>query len=116
MFTADSMEVLAKGFKRSCARSRGPPRRTRAFRLEDANLPLLAAFPQLLRRGFVRSYDAAASLQVDGRAPPEGERDLRYAQAATSRPLAAFGAPPRSLARWFVAAGLLALALRAFLR
>ena len=87
-----------------------------AFRLQDANLPLLAAFPQLLRRGFVRSYDAAASLQVDGRPPPEGERDLRYAQAATSRPLAAFGAPPRSLARWFVAAGLLALALRAFLR
>ena len=87
-----------------------------AFRLQDANLPLLAAFPQLLRRGFVRSDDAAASLQVEGRAPPAEERDLRYAQPATKRPLPAFGAPPRSLARWFVAAGLLALAVRALLR
>lgn|GEM_PF-4907396 len=87
-----------------------------AFRLQDSNLPLLAAFPQLLRRGFVRSYDAAASLTIEGAAPPAGELDLRYAQLATSRPGSAFGQPTRSLARWFVAAGLLALGFRAFMR
>ena len=87
-----------------------------AFRLEDANLPLLAAFPQLLRRAFVRSYDRDARVLVDHRPLPAGERDLRYAQPASSRPLAAFGAPARSLAAWCVAAGLLALALRSLLR
>ena len=87
-----------------------------AFRLRDANLPLLAAFPQLLRRGFVRSYDQAASLVPDEAEVADGERDLRYAQPATSRPLAEFGAPPQSLARWCLACGLLALALRSLLR
>lgn len=87
-----------------------------AFRLRDANLPLLAAFPQLLRRGFVRSYDKAASLERDEGALPAGELDLRYAQPATSRPLGRFGAPPESLARWWLAVGLLSLGLRAFVR
>lgn len=87
-----------------------------AFRLRDANLPLLAAFPQLLRRGFVRSYDQAANLVPDEAAVAAGELDLRYAQPATSRPLAEFGAPPESLARWCLACGLLALALRSLLR
>lgn len=87
-----------------------------AFRLQDANLPLLAAFPQLLRRGFVRSYGDAAALVVEGRDPPAGELDLRYAQRAVSRPLPRFGEAGRSLARWGVVAGLLALGLRALVR
>lgn len=87
-----------------------------AFRLRDANLPLLAAFPQLLRRGFVRSYGRAVRLRVEAPSLPEEELDLRYAQPATSRPLRAFGAPGESLARWCVAVGLLALGLRALFR
>ena len=87
-----------------------------AFRLEDGNLPLLAAFPQLLRRAFVRSYGRAARVDVDHRPPPAGELDLRYAQRATSRPLADFGSPARGLAAWCLAAGLVALALRSLLR
>lgn len=87
-----------------------------AFRLRDANLPLLAAFPQLLRRGFVRSYDRAVKLQADAPALPASELDLRYAQPAQSRPLRTFGAPGESLARWCVAVGLLALGLRALFR
>lgn len=87
-----------------------------AFRLQDANLPLLAAFPQLLRRGFVRSYGEAATLTVAGEDPPAGERELRYAQPAQTRPLPPFGRAERSLARWCIVAGLLALGLRAFVR
>jgi hypothetical protein len=87
-----------------------------AFRLQDGNLPLLAAFPQLLRRGFVRSYGDAATLVVEGDEPPAGELELRYAQPPQSRPLPRFGTAERSLARWCIVAGLLALGLRAFVR
>ena len=87
-----------------------------AFRLQDANLPLLAAFPQLLRRGFVRSYGEAAEALVDSAPLPAGEQDLRLAARAADRPLPRFGGAARSLSRWCVAAGLLALALRAFVR
>jgi hypothetical protein len=87
-----------------------------AFRLRDTNLPLLAAFPQLLRRGFVRSYDRAAPPRQDATPLPPGELDLRYAQPAVSRPLRTFGAPGESLARWCVALGLLSLGVRALFR
>ena len=87
-----------------------------AFRLQDGNLPLLAAFPQLLRRGFVRSYGDAAALVVEGSPPPAGEVDLQDAVAGPSRPLPEFGGVERSLARWCLALGLLALGLRAFVR
>ena len=87
-----------------------------AFRLRDGNLPLLAAFPQLLRRGFVSSYGQDVLVEVDSSSLPEEELDLRYAQPAASRPLRAFGAPGESLARWCVAVGLVALGLRALFR
>ena len=87
-----------------------------AFRLEDSNLPLLAAFPQLLRRSFVRSYGAAAAGIGVPEPPPARERDLFARAVGADRGLPAFGGEDRGLARWFVAAGLLALALRSFVR
>ncbi|MFK7740181.1 MAG: hypothetical protein AB8H80_07645 [Planctomycetota bacterium] len=103
-----------------------------AFRLQDGNLPLLAAFPQLLRRAFVASYGEAGAVlpavrsgSVANAVPPRGERDLRArsrpaAAGATSvlepPPLGPFAQPPRPLARWFVLAGLIALGLRAWFR
>lgn len=87
-----------------------------AFRLEDSNLPLLPAFPQLLRRAFVRSYGKAQTSIATPQVPPLGERDLTARVQADDRPLPAFGQPEVVLTRWFVAAGLLALAFRAFVR
>ncbi len=87
-----------------------------AFRLQDGNLPLLAAFPQLLRRGFVRAYGEAAAAEVEQTTPPVGEVDLRDALDAPPRPLRRFGAAGRDLSRWCLALGLLALGLRAFVR
>jgi hypothetical protein len=87
-----------------------------AFRLQDANLPLLAAFPQLLRRAFVRSYGAGAAIKVLTPPPPSTEVDLEDAAPGDDVPLSAFATPPVDLAGWFLAAALLALALRAFVR
>ena len=87
-----------------------------AFRLQDGNLPLLAAFPQLLRRAFVRSYGEGAAPRVRSEPPPAGERDLRVAAAGDDVPLPPFATPPRDLAPWCVLLALAALALRAFVR
>jgi len=87
-----------------------------AFRLQDANLPLLAAFPQLLRRAFVHSYGRAARLSATSAPPPAGEQDLRDPATAPDRALPDWAGRDRPLARWCVVAGLLALALRAFVR
>jgi hypothetical protein len=87
-----------------------------AFRLQDSNLPLLAAFPQLLRRAFVRSYGAGAAPRVTSAVPGAGEQDLLRAATAPDRALPAFGTEDRDLASWFLLGGLCALALRAFVR
>jgi hypothetical protein len=90
-----------------------------AFRLQDSNLPLLPAFPQLLRRAFVRSYGEAARLQVSSPAPAPGEQDLRPASGrpeGRDRPLPPFSTPDRDLGAMCLLLGLLALALRAFVR
>ncbi|MGK0522122.1 MAG: hypothetical protein ACJAUC_004842 [Planctomycetota bacterium] len=87
-----------------------------AFRLQDSNLPLLPAFPQLLRRAFVRSYGEAATSIASPIVSPASERDLSVAAARDDRPLPDFAAAEQGLAQWFVLAGLLALALRAFVR
>lgn len=67
-----------------------------AFRLADSNLPLLPAFPQLLRRGFVRAYGQAARAAAERPPLAPGEQDLRAAAAAPDRPLPPFGAPRES--------------------
>jgi hypothetical protein len=87
-----------------------------AFRLGDSNLPLLAAFPQLLRRAFVRSYGATAQLVAATSPPPAGELDLRAPAAAADRPLPEFATPAVDLAPWAVLVGICALALRALVR
>ncbi|MCC7396991.1 MAG: hypothetical protein IT455_07980 [Planctomycetes bacterium] len=87
-----------------------------AFRLQDGNLPLLPAFPQLLRRAFVRCYGAGAALRVLSAPPVAGELDLRTAAAAPDRPLPAFATPEQDLAAWCVLAGLALLALRSCVR
>jgi len=87
-----------------------------AFRLQDSNLPLLPAFPQLLRRAFVRSHGAAASLGAVTPAPPTGEQDLQHRAAAPDRPLPPFGTPDRSLAPWCLLVGMCALLLRTLVR
>ncbi|MFT4516211.1 MAG: hypothetical protein ACI91B_004933 [Planctomycetota bacterium] len=87
-----------------------------AFRLQDSNLPLLPAFPQLLRRAFVRSYGEAATSIAGPTASPASERDLSAPAAGEDRGLPEFAGTEQGLAQWFVLAGLLALALRAFVR
>ncbi len=87
-----------------------------AFRLGDSNLPLLPAFPQILRRAFVRAYGSGAALAVRSPAAAAGEQDLQSPLPAAERALPPFGAPQRSLARAFVLAGLVLLALRVFVR
>ena len=62
-----------------------------AFRLQDGNLPLLAAFPQLLRRSFVRCYGQAARIGVLSAEPAAGEQDLWRRQVGEDRPLPDFG-------------------------
>lgn len=86
-----------------------------AFRLADSNLPLLAAFPQLLRRAFVRCHGLAAPPRWDA-VPPPGEQDLRSAATAEDRPLPKFATGDTDLAGICLWVGLLALALRGWLR
>lgn len=87
-----------------------------AFRLEDSNLPLLPAFPQLLRRAFVRSYGQTETSIATPSVSPASEHDLSAPAAADDRALPQFGSQDVGLARWFVCAGLVALAFRAFVR
>ncbi|MGB3967262.1 MAG: hypothetical protein WBO45_11060, partial [Planctomycetota bacterium] len=87
-----------------------------AFRLQDSNLPLLPAFPQLLRRAFVRSYGSGAAATVLTPPAPLAEVDLRGPAVAADRALPAFAAADVALWPWCLLAGLLALALRAWVR
>ena len=87
-----------------------------AFRLQDGNLWSLAAFPQLLRRAFVTSYGTAAVAAAKSPAPAAGEIDLTRRVEAPDRPLPQFAGADLLLARWFVLAGLVLLALRAWVR
>jgi hypothetical protein len=87
-----------------------------AFRLQDGNLPLLPAFPQLLRRAFVLCHGAAASPSATTTPPAAGELDLRRCARAPDRPLPQFGTPAQDLTGWALMAAALALALRACVR
>jgi hypothetical protein len=87
-----------------------------AFRLQDSNLGLLPAFPQLMRRGFVAAHGVAAALRLSTPEPSLREADLRGTGTVASRPLPGFGAQGGDLAPWFVVAALLCLLLRAYIR
>jgi hypothetical protein len=86
------------------------------FRLQDSNLPLLPAFPQLLRRAFLRCYGTDAKVRRVGAPPPAGEQDLWNLARGADRPLPEFASPERDLAPWLLFGGLIALVLRGFLR
>lgn len=87
-----------------------------AFRLQDSNLGLLPAFPQLLRRGFLRAHREAARIAVTTPPPAPEESDLRGPPPPADRPLPGFGAPARPLAPWCLLLALVLLAVRAGLR
>lgn len=86
-----------------------------AFRLADSNLPLLAAFPQLLRRAFVRCHGLTEPPRWDA-VPPPGEQDLLGAATAEDRPLPKFATGATDLVGYCLWVGLLALAVRGWLR
>jgi hypothetical protein len=91
-------------------------RRVAALRLADSNLALLPAFPQLLRRAFLRGHRAEARLAVRSAEPSPREADLRRCAAGPTRPLPPFGEPGADLAPLCLCAALALLGLRAFLR
>ena len=87
-----------------------------AFRLQDSNLGLLPAFPQLLRRAFLRGYGDDARIQGLTPAVPLHEADLRSCGGLTDRPLPEFGQPGVELAAWCALLALLLLGARGLLR
>lgn len=87
-----------------------------AFRLQDSNLPLLAAFPQLLRRAFVRCHGRSAAIAVTTPPPAPTEQDLRTAATGPDRPLPPFRERDRDLAGACLFGALVLLALRTLVR
>jgi hypothetical protein len=87
-----------------------------AFRLQDSNLPLLPAFPQLLRRAFVQAHGAAVAITERTVPPPAAETDLDTAATGADRPLPPFATPDQDLAPWCLLVGLLCLCLRIWCR
>lgn len=87
-----------------------------AFRLADSNLPLLAAFPQLLRRVFVRCYGRGAAPRVTTDPPAADELDLRTLAMAQERSLPPFAGRPVDLTPACLLLALLALACRCWVR
>ncbi|MEZ5963642.1 MAG: hypothetical protein R3F56_07325 [Planctomycetota bacterium] len=88
-----------------------------AFRLTDANLWLLPAFPQLLRRAYAAAHAEVAAVRShpDNLLAP-AESDLRnWTGAGQDRPLPAFGAPAHDLTGWFALVALVCLLGRAWL-
>ena len=87
-----------------------------AFRLDDSNLPLLAAFPQLLRRAYARSYGTAAQASIgEGALCRAAESDLRGpVRRPADRPLPDFGTPGLELAPWLLAVAALLLVVRLY--
>jgi hypothetical protein len=85
-----------------------------AFRLTDANLWLLAAFPQFLRRAFAAAHAEAAAVRLaEDNLLDAAESDLRAAAAGPGRPQPAFGNQPRDQTTAFALAALSFLLLRA---
>lgn len=86
-----------------------------AFRLQDSNLPLLPAFPQLLRRVWLAGLGGEAGIPLP-KPPDLTEADLRNLPAPRDGVLPDFGQPQLDLAPWFLWAAALLLSLRLCLR
>ena len=89
-----------------------------AFRLGDSNLPLLPAFPQLLRRCYSRSFQGQAEASLAPRnllSPAESDlRRLAPEEAYLERPLGPVGRPGTSLVVPLLLLALAALAVRVY--
>lgn len=84
------------------------------FRLSDTNLPLLPAFPQLLRRAYAHAFGAGPAPVARGLLSA-AESDLRRVGAPPeSRPLPPFAEPGQSLVLPLLLAALAALVLRVY--
>jgi hypothetical protein len=86
-----------------------------AFRLQDSNLALLPAFPQLLRRAFLRGHRHVGAV-AQGALLPASESDLLACGGGADRPLPDFGRPGEDLSPLCLLAALLLLAVRSCLR
>jgi hypothetical protein len=89
-----------------------------AFRLQDSNLPSLAALPQLLRRSLLRAYGQGALIKPDPHNldAAGNESDLRQRGGGRDRPLPAFAMPGSNLTALCLVLALCLLALRSWLR
>ncbi len=86
-----------------------------AFRLGDSNFALLAAFPQFLRRCYVRAYGRKAQAQVaEGSLLDAAESDLAGDERPAARPLPEFQVPATPLAVPLLLLALLLLAIRVY--
>lgn len=86
-----------------------------AFRLTDANLWLLPAFPQLLRRAYAAAHAEVAAVRLAAdNLVDAAESDLRsWPGGAVDRPLPTWGTPALDLTAWFALAALVCLLARA---
>ncbi|MGE3174505.1 MAG: hypothetical protein AB7O97_17880 [Planctomycetota bacterium] len=87
-----------------------------AFRLQDSNLGLLPAFPQLLQRVFRRTQPDAGAPRATAAPFVRAEADLRRIEAAAERPLPPLAGEGDDLSAWFACVALVLLALRAAVR
>lgn len=87
-----------------------------AFRLQDSNLPLLPAFPQLLLRAYERTQPGDHRIAAEPVPCPLEESDLRVVDTSEDRPLPSFADPARELAVVCVWCALVLLALRCGVR
>jgi len=86
-----------------------------AFRLVDSNFALLAAFPQFLRRCYVRAYGRQAEARVaEDSLLDANESDLSAADRPVVRPLPVFRTPATPLAVPLLLLALLLLAVRIY--
>lgn len=86
-----------------------------AFRLRDSNFALLAAFPQFLRRCYVRAYGRKAQAQVDAdNLLDAAESDLLHGDRPAARPLPVFQVPALPLAVPLLLLALLVLVIRIY--
>jgi hypothetical protein len=87
-----------------------------AFRLQDSNLALLPAFPQLLLRTYERSQPGSHGIALEQAASPLAESDLRRFDDTPARTVPAFPVASRNLAPWCLFAALVLMALRCGVR
>jgi len=87
-----------------------------AFRLQDSNLWLLPALPQLLHRALLAAHGQAPIRPDPGNLLDAGESDLRACATTEQGALPPFAAAGSSLAPWFLLAAMVALVLRGYVR